>query len=481
MKIIVYVLDSLRFDHVSCYGYHRKTTPNIDRVADDGIIFERCYTPSTWTRPVAASILTGTYPRVHGVQGRKDVFTASIPRLPSMLREAGFNTACVSAIGNFSTKMGFGEGFEYFCDLYKEPNLMQNRLKTTGSVEGLDDSDEIVFPYAEDINDYFFPWLNDHMENDIFALLWSIQPHAPYEPPEGFQKFLSSSYDGRFSGKRDMVRRVHSKQDAQYLIDLYDSEIHYNDHMIGEIINLLKEQGEYDNTLFIIVSDHGEAFGEHDLYAHGHLPYDGVMRVPMVIKLPHNAHRGAKVSQLVSLLDIMPTLLAYTVIDYPADLMPILMGENLIPVLEDREANVHDYIFCETLYSDTKPIFYGVTSDEWKYMKISPPKFRKRNVQELWNRLIHERIIFSILRNPMWLLKRYGRMKGEMLFNNHNDPAEIDNVMGHHPNVLKMMQDQLESWLKTCQNVSAKFISGYESRDLDETISKQLKALGYLD
>ena len=72
-------------------------------------------------------------------------------------------------------------------------------------------------------------------------------------------------------------------------------------------------------------------------------------------------------------------------------------------------------------------------------------------------------------------------MKGEMLFNNHNDPAEIDNVMGHHPNVLKLMQDQLESWLDACQNVSAKFISGYESRDLDETISKQLKALGYLD
>jgi arylsulfatase A-like enzyme len=377
--------------------------------------------------------------------------------------------------------MGFADGFEYFCDLYKEPNLMQNRMKTSGAVEGLGDNDDIVFPYAEDINQYFLPWFKSHLKDDIFALLWSIQPHAPYEPPERFQKFVSSSYDGRFFGKRDMTRRVHTQQEAQYLIDLYDSEIYYNDYMIGEIIHLLKEQGEYDNTLFIVVSDHGEAFGEHDLFAHGHLPYNEVMQVPMVIKLPENIHKGSKVSRLVSLLDIMPTLLAYAGIEYPADIMPILMGENLLPVLGDPENHVHDTFFCETLYSDAKPFFYGVTNDEWKYMKMCPPKLGKRNLKNLWNRLIHERIIFSIFRNPMWLLKRYGRMKGEMLFDKRNDPAENENVMDHHPEVLTTMQDHLESWQKECQFIAAKFVSGYESRDIDERIQKQLKALGYLD
>ena len=481
MKIIVYVLDSLRFDHVSCYGYHRETTPNIDRLAVDGIIFERCYSPSTWTRPVAASILSGTYPGVHGVQGRNDVFTASVPRLPVLLKEAGFNTACVSAIGNVSTGMGFGEGFDYFRDLYKERDLMGTRIKTTGAVEGLDDSDEIVFPYAEDINAYFFPWLKDNIKNDIFALLWSIQTHAPYEPPEKFQKFVSESYDGRFSGKRDMVRRVRSKEDIQYLTDLYDSEIYYNDLMIGEIIDLLKERGEYDNTLFIIVSDHGEAFGEHGLYSHGHLPYEVVMRVPMVVKFPKNIYSGTRISQMVSLLDIMPTLLAYTDIDYPADEASILMGKNLLRVFEDSAAPVHDYVFSETLYSTTKPVFYGAADDEWKYMKMYPPKIGKRNIKALWNRLIHERIIFSILRNPTWLLKRYGRMKGEMLFNKHHDPAENDNVIAQHPEVLAMMQAQLENWLDECQNTGAEFVSGYQSRDDDETMRKHLRALGYLD
>jgi arylsulfatase len=481
MKIIVYVLDSLRFDHVSCYGYHRETTPNIDRLAADGITFDHCYTPSTWTRPVAASILSGTYPGVHGVQRRDDKFSSSIPRLPALFQEAGFKTACVSAIGNVSTQMGFGDGFDNFFDLYKEPDLMQKRQKTTAAVEGLEDTDDIVFPHAEDINDFFFPWFEEHMEDDIFALLWSIQPHAPYEPPEKYQKFVSASYDGRFLGKRDMVRRARSKQDAQYLIDLYDSEIYYNDLMIGEIINRLKDQGEYDNTLLIIVSDHGDAFGEHNLFSHGHLPYDVVMRIPMVVKLPNSTYKGTKITQMVSLIDIMPTLLAYTGITYPADSIPILMGRDFLSILDDSVSRIHDYAYCETVYSETKPEFYGVTNGEWKYLKMSPPKFKRRNISDLWDRFVRERVILSIIRNPLWLLKRYGRMKGEMLFNKFDDPAENENVMAQHQNVLITMQNKLEGWRRECQKIADKYVSGHESYDDDEIMRKHLKALGYLD
>ena len=481
MKIIVYVLDSLRFDHVSCYGYHRETTPNIDRLAADGIVFDRSFTPSTWTRPVAASLLSGTYPGVHGVQERKDIFTASVPRLPVLLKEAGFNTACVSAIGNVSTAMGFAEGFDYFCDLYKEPNLLETRMKTSGAVEGLDDKDEIVFPLAEDINAYFIPWLKENISEDVFALLWSIQPHAPYEPPKGFQKFVSPDYDDRFAGKRDMVRRARTEQDTRYLIDLYDSEIYYNDHMIGEIIKELEAQGVYDETLFIIVGDHGEAFGEHDLFSHGHLPYDIVMQVPMVVKLPNNAYQGTKVSQLVSLLDIPPTLLAYTGIEYPDDVSPILMGANLLPVLEDPSLEAHDYVYCETRHSDTKPVYYGVTNSEWKYMRIDPPKLGSRNIKDLWSRLIHERIVFSILRNPMWLLKRYRRLKGEMLFSKPDDPGENKNVISEEQDVLAEMQLHLADWLEKCENFAETFVSGYKKQEDDETMRKHRSALGYLD
>jgi len=149
--------------------------------------------------------------------------------------------------------------------------------------------------------------------------------------------------------------------------------------------------------------------------------------------------------------------------------------------LEDPAVHVHDYIFCENLYSDTKPVFYGVANEEWKYLKMSPPKLGKRNIKDLWNRLFHERVIFSIIRNPMWLLRRYGRMKSEMLFNKHNDPAENENVMAQHQKVLSTMQDQLENWLETCHKIAAEYVSGYKSGDDDETMRKHLQALGYLD
>jgi hypothetical protein len=184
---------------------------------------------------------------------------------------------------------------------------------------------------------------------------------------------------------------------------------------------------------------------------------------------------------LVSLLDIMPTLLASTGIDYPADVMPILMGKNLFPVMEDSEAHIHDHLFCETLYSDTKPVFYGVTNDEWKYIKMCPPRIGKRNITELWNRLIQERLLFSFLRNPMWLIKRYGRVKGEMLFHKHNDPAENENVMDQHQKVLASLQDQLARMQEECHQISTTYVSGYESHDMDEIMRKHLQALGYLD
>jgi hypothetical protein len=240
-------------------------------------------------------------------------------------------------------------------------------------------------------------------------------------------------------------------------------------------------QGVYDETLLIIIGDHGEAFGEHDLYSHGHLPYDVVMQVPMVVKLPNNAYQGTKVSQLVSLLDIPPTLLAYTGVEYPDDVSPILMGANLLPVFEDPSLEVHEYAYCETRHSDTKPVFYGATNAEWKYMKIDPPKLGSRNIKDLWSRLIHERIIFSILRNPMWLLKRYGRLKGEMLFNKHSDPGENKNVISERQDVLAKMQVHLAEWLEECNKVAETYVSGYKSQEDDEIMRKHLQALGYLD
>jgi len=480
VNIVIYVLDSLRSDHLSCYGYHRETSPNIDLLASQSVIFERCYTPSTWTKPVAASILTGMYPPVHKVRGRSDFFTNAIPRLPTILKENDFQTACISAIGNVSTATGFAEGFDYFCDLFREPNLLGDRLRTTGAVEGVNE-DEIVFPLAADINEYFFPWIKQHNSSKTFSLLWSIQTHAPYEPPAGFDKFVSEEYDDRFYGKRDVVRRVRDSQDIRYLIDLYDSEIYYNDHCIGELINYLKDTGEYDNTLLIILGDHGEAFGEHRLFAHGHLPYEPVMRVPMIIKFPQNEFGVRRVSEFTQLTDIFPTILSYLDVSFPEDYSTKISGKSIIPLLEESVENLHEHVYCETRYAQTKPTFLSVSSISWKYMRVLPAKIRVSNIKEIWRRIINERILFSILRNPTWILNRYGRLDNEYLFDLENDPDENENLSIRNAEKLVEMREYLKKWQAECELVANTFIGDPISVDRDEIMEKHLQALGYLD
>lgn len=480
MKTIIYVLDSLRADHLSCFGYQRDTSPCIDKVAADGVKFTRCYAPSTWTRPVAASILSGTYPSVHGLQARRDIFTSNVPRISSFLQSQGFGTACVSAIGNVSTSLGFSEGFDYFCDLYKEPDLLAIRRRTRAEAEGLDEDVDVIFPLAEDLNTYLIPWLDTHKNQDAFALLWSIQTHAPFEPPDGFAKFVGPDYDGRFTGRRDMVRLVRNDVDRKYLVDLYDSEIYYNDYTIGRLVDHLKQTDQYDDTMLIILGDHGEAFGEHSIYSHGHLPYEEVMRVPLIIKLPDSCYAGYEVTELVSLIDIFPTIADYLGAPLGQDEDSPIMGKSMLPLLNDSGTIIHDFVYSETRYSDAKPAFLAVCAVGEKYIKTISPPLRERNLRNVLKRIVNEKLIWSLITNPIYMLKRYGTLKPQMLFDLNNDPHEMNDLADEMPDVLHKMENELDAWQGKCLYLSETMVSGYLSKKEDEVIRKHLEMLGYM-
>ena len=136
-NVLIYIVDALRADHLSSYGYARPTTPNLDALAAEAsaVRFSAACSPSTWTKPVAASILSGCYPPAHGVRSRSDLFVRAVPRLPELLQAAGYRTAAVSTIGNVSSPMGYAVGFDKFVDLYKEPSLVSRReVSTSASV-----------------------------------------------------------------------------------------------------------------------------------------------------------------------------------------------------------------------------------------------------------------------------------------------------------------------------------------------------------
>ncbi len=177
MIIILYVMDSLRPDFLSCYGYEKETSPNIDGLIREGVLFTNAFAQSTWTRASGASILSSTYPSVHGVFNVRDIFHNSIPRLVEPLKKSEFKTIAFSTIGNISRDFGFGKGFENFVEVYKDQTLREKRAKLnlkegdTKQKGWRIDSDYVPICTSEDINQYLFPLLheNGNANSSIFV------------------------------------------------------------------------------------------------------------------------------------------------------------------------------------------------------------------------------------------------------------------------------------------------------------------------
>ncbi len=307
MNVICYILDSLRADHLSCYGYERETSPTIDALAEEGVRFEHCVSPSTWTRPVAASILSGLYPVVHGTRTTEDMFAPPVPTLPEALGELGYTTVGFESMPNINSEFGYDRGFDDYYDLFEWDEIVGKRP----NAPQFDDGTPLT--RAADLNEGFRNWYDQRGDNDpFFALLWSNEPHIPFSPPDGFREYLDAEYDGPVNTEPEhfsQYKFVESEVDRRHLIDLYDCEIRYNDHCMGNLFKFLRSERLYEETMVVVVGDHGEAFWEHDVFGHGTSvpPYSEVVRVPGVVRLPDGV-AGQSVEEPVSLIDLYPTI-----------------------------------------------------------------------------------------------------------------------------------------------------------------------------
>ncbi|WP_158055631.1 sulfatase-like hydrolase/transferase [Halorussus halophilus] len=479
MNVLVYVLDALRADHLSCYGYERETSPNIDRLADEGIVFEQCFTPATWTRPVAGSILSGSYPPTHGTQTRHDTFHPHVPSLAEQFRTAGFETVGITTMGNVSSAVGFDAGFDEFYDLYKDEQVIAERRTSTVSEEELteEDVEKVALPRAEDINDIFERWLGERDGDDpFFAFAWSIEPHIPYDPPEGFREYVASDYDGPVDGERECLKQVETAADLNQLKGLYDGEIAYNDACLGELLDHLRDADILDETLVVVVGDHGEAFNEHGRLTHGHAPYDELMHVPFVVRAPDGAN-GFRAQDLCSLIDMYPTVLEYAT-DGSVSLENV-QGSSLADALAGTPTDVHDYVFAKTDTYDMQNTFYGVRSDTWKYIDVETPDKGGRNLLELVKYVFEKGVLTDILRNPRYYLNRYRYSETEFLYNLLEDPEERTNLVEVDPDRHARFEDLLEAWHEDCVRIREQSAENRTEVEIDDATLEQLQQLGY--
>jgi arylsulfatase A-like enzyme len=282
--LILISIDCLRSDHVGTYGYNRDTTPNIDRFAEDGVVYEQAASTSSWTLPSHMSMLTGLAPSLHGVVNRDQKLGKDTLYLPELLARGGYETRAVVTWWFVSRLFGFDRGFHAF------------RLRTQAPADKVVDDALSAIASARTQSQFLF--------------LHFLEAHWPYIPPREFsERFGDRPRD--ITSVNDLVDEglapTEPKQ-VEELIQLYDGEIAYVDQELGRFFERLKSMGLYDSSLIVVTADHGEAFYEHGHWQHGDSLYEEVLRVPLIVKWPGSPVTG-RVSTPVSSASLFRTFL----------------------------------------------------------------------------------------------------------------------------------------------------------------------------
>lgn len=333
--VFLITIDTLRSDHVHCYGYERIQTPAMDQLAKQGIRFTQAFTPSPITNTSHASILTGLLPSSHGVSDFGVPLAANHSALAELLQKRGYQTAAFIGSVILDSKTlapGLDRGFAFY-DNFPEKTETKSRW---GRIErrGMD-----VVQRAE-------TWLNAHRTAPVFVWVHLFDPHDPYEPPPPYSEM--------------------------YKDHLYDGEIAYADSALGHFLSYLREQDWYDRALIVLVGDHGEGLGEHGEDTHGIFLYDSTTHVPLIVKLPKEQEAGRVVDEQVRTTDITATILELVSIPAPAG----MDGTSLKPTFLQAETASRT-VFGETDY----PLRFGwaslrsVRTEGFKFIEAPRPEF----------------------------------------------------------------------------------------------------------
>jgi len=482
-NIVLIVLDTLRQDHLGAYGYTRKTSPTIDRIAEEGVVFERAYTTAPWTLPGHASLFTGMHTTTHEADHGHLHLAAAKRTLAEILSESGYRTAGFSANPWLSPISGLEQGFERFDYLGSQTttsglflNLVKERARnlTTGNAHR-----DLG---ADNVNKHLLRWLEKvrHGGTPFFVFTNLMEVHEPYGtvPEPFFSAFLDHSLPRDIG--REWVREtpLFLCRDCQgpsegleagptgppECVDgrwrpsatrleatkaLYDAGILYVDYQIRRIYSALESAGILDETILIITSDHGESLGERGDMGHGILLYESVLKIPLIMRYPPIFPQGLRVSQPVSLIDILPTI--EDILGLPRS--PLSDAVSLVP--DGELAARPERVLAE---------YFPLEEHVWKTMGR---RFK-------CDYHIAGRPGASLRRGP---LKYIWSSTGEReLYNLETDPTEEKNLAKELPRVAQELDQELHAWRADLKPEH----SSAEGYEMDPATKEALKSLGYV-
>ena len=367
LNLMIIGVDTLRPDHLGCYGYGRDTSPNIDNLAGRSVLFENVVSQAPWTLPSFATMLTSLYPTQHGAgdihsQAAGSYGTqmnTSFPPLAMMLLKQGYSTGAVINAPALAPELGVDRGFESYS---ATPRWDQRTADKT----------------TEDA----LSWIDENRDGPFFVFVHYFDPHLDYEPPAPYDTLYDPGYTGRLgrSFTREDYGRIesilteendpHARAEWDHIRALYDGEIRFTDEAVGALLDGLEERGLADNTLIVLMSDHGEEFFDHGGFEHGHTLYNELIRVPLIFSLPGRLPEAMRIGTQVRILDIMPTVLEilgirpWTHLE-GSSLVPLMTGEgeyasggaSLLPA---------SFAYSECMLRGTEK--KGLTAYPWKYV-----------------------------------------------------------------------------------------------------------------
>ena len=316
-NLVLVSIDSLRADHVHCYGYPRPTSPTLDRLAAEGVRFATAYSVSSWTLPAHATMLTGRYPLSHGAIEATRRISPQVPSLAAQLGEQGFKTGGFVSYEFLRRRYGFHVGFDHYDDFTTDLNTeAEERKARTGPI----------------LNQQVIPWIEAHRDQPFFLFVHYFDVHWDYDPPPPYDTMFDAQYEGpdlRPFLDNPAIHPGMPKRHLDHLIALYDGEIRFNDDVLREVVDSLDRLGIGQDTLLIITSDHGDEFFEHGDTGHTNTLYDEVIWIPLIVRWPKGIPGGRSVDLPVSLVDLAPTVYGLLGLDPPAG----LEGRSLVPLL----------------------------------------------------------------------------------------------------------------------------------------------------
>jgi arylsulfatase A-like enzyme len=455
-NVVVVLIDTLRADHLSCYGYERPTSPAIDRFATESVLFTRAFSQSTWTKPATASLFTGRYPSQHGAYLEKARLPDTELLLPEAFGQIGYRTAVFSGNPWITPDYGFDQGVDDFYSVYDERfarvTLYMMTLKrlskaldrgwTYNRVKMLVLGEFSTTERDAHLNREIVRWLDEHGQRPFFMHVHYMSPHHPYDPPAPFDRFVPDPsltpvtyYPKKSYFFFEEGEELPAAQRAD-MVARYDGDILFVDGVFDDLLATLRARDLLDRTVVVLTSDHGEEFFDHRNWGHGQSVYNELTHVPLIVRHPALFPPGTRVASPVMTVDVMPTVLELAGAAPPHG----LAGRSLLPLLAPGALATPRESYSELLYR------YGhaqaLVRDESKLVRMTKGDESRTALYDL-----------------------------RADFGEHHDLASDATAR----RVLEERLTAVESWSREHQGAAPAEV------EIDGEMANRLKALGYLE